>query len=76
MVDVGFLDSWLASGMPGAGAVEEIFDEAGSATAWFGEQIADLIAVTRAAREQGLAITARLACGMFYLLEVGGYFEE
>ncbi len=76
MVDIGFLDTWLASGMPGVGAVDEIFDEAGSATAWFGDQIANLTAVTRAANEHGLAITARLACSMFYLLEVGGYFEE
>jgi tetratricopeptide (TPR) repeat protein len=76
MVDIGFLEVWLASGMPGVGAVEEIFEKAGSATAWFREQIANLIAVTRTAHEQGLAITARLACGMFYLLEIGGYFEE
>ncbi len=72
MVDAEFLDSWQAADPPGIQAVRE----AASPTAWFAAEQANLIAVTQAAHAAGLAITSRLACSMFYFLEVAGHFDE
>lgn len=72
MVDAEFLADWTVTDPPGIRAV----DEAGSPTAWFAAEQANLIAVTQAAQAAGLPITARLACSMFYFLEIGGHFDE
>ena len=72
MVDAEFLADWTAADPPGIKAV----DEAGSPTAWFATEQANLLAVTQAAQAVGLPITSRLACSMFYFLEIGGHFDE
>ena len=72
MVDAEFLADWTATDPLGIKAV----DEAGSPTAWFATEQANLIAVTQAAQTVGLPITSRLACSMFYFLEIGGHFDE
>jgi tetratricopeptide (TPR) repeat protein len=53
-----------------------IVDEGWSPTAWFAAEEANLIAVTKAARDAELPITARLACSMFYFLEISSQFDE
>lgn len=75
MVDAAALQAWQGRGEAGVRAVGA---DRKRALEWFERERENLVALVRSAERQDppLAITSRLACSLFYFLEVGGHLEQ
>lgn len=74
MVDAEYLERWRRGDPDGVAAVEA----AASPSVWFDLERSNLVAAVRLACEVGRIpkLAARYACSLFYLLELGGHFDE